>query len=272
VGQTLKEVEFRRGYQAAVIAIHRAGEPLRAKLGSVPLRAGDTLLVLSDADFRERWRDRSDFLLIAHFGGLAPTSSAQAWVVGGVLLAVVGTSALGWLPILHASLLGALALVGGRILTPGEAGRAVDLGVVVLIAAAFGLGEALQVTGLASGAADALLSAFEVFGPSGVLLGIVLATVALTELVTNNAAAVLVFPIAMAASASQGLDPRAVALAVAVAASSSFLTPIGYQTNTMVYGPGGYRFWDYARLGLPLTLLVVALITALVPFYWNPMP
>jgi di/tricarboxylate transporter len=268
-GRTLKEVDFRRRYQAAVIAVHRAGEPVRAKLGAVTLRAGDTLLLLSDEDFRERWRDRIDFLLIAHFGGLAPTSSRQAWVVAGVLVALVGANVLGFLPILHAALLAALALVAGRVLTPAEAGRAVDLGVVVLIAGALGLGNALESTGLAATAADGIFAVFRGLGPPGVLLGIVLATLALTEFITNNAAAALVFPIAMAAAAGHGLDPRPVALAVAVAASSSFLTPIGYQTNTMVYGPGGYRFGDYARLGAPLTLLVAALITVLVPLLWD---
>jgi di/tricarboxylate transporter len=260
VGKTLKDVEFRRSYQAAVMGIHRAGEAVRAKLGGVPLRAGDTLLLLADEGFRERWRDRPDFLLIAHFGGMAPTSTRQAWIVGAVLLGVVGANVLGLLPILHGALLGAISLVAFRVLTPGEARQAVDLDVVLLIAAAFGLGRALEVTGLAEAAAGGIFTVFEGLGAVGVLLGIVLATLVLTELITNNAAAVLIFPIAMAASQGYGLDPRAVAIAVAVAASSSFLTPIGYQTNTMVYGPGGYRFWDYARLGLPLTLLVVAVL------------
>jgi di/tricarboxylate transporter len=262
VGQTLKEAQFRRRYQAAVVGIHRSGAAVRAKFGTVPLRAGDNLLLLADEDFRERWRDRPDFLLIAHFGGMAPTSTRHAWLVGAILLGVVGSSALGLLPILHAALLGAFALVGLRVLTPGEAGRAVDLDVVLLIAAAFGLGRALEVTGLAGAAAAGIFTTFDALGAAGIVLGVVLATLALTELVTNNAAAVLVFPVAMAAAQEAGLDPRAVALAVAVAASSSFLTPIGYQTNTMVYGPGGYRFWDYARLGAPLTLIVAVVVTA----------
>lgn len=264
-GRTLKELDFRRGYQAAVVGIHRAGEPVRAKLGSVPLRAGDTLLVLADEDFRDRWRDRPEFLLIAHSGGLAPASTRQAWIVGAVLTAIVLANLAGWLPILHGALLGAFALLGLRVLTGSEARQAVDLDVVVLIAAAFGLGRALEATGLAGAAAEIIFRMFDGLGPKGVLLGVILATLALTELITNNAAAVLVFPIALVAAESAGLDPRGVALAVAVAASSSFLTPIGYQTNTMVYGPGGYRFWDYARLGAPLTLLVALLLVFLTP-------
>ncbi len=260
VGSTLRDAEFRSTYQAAVLGIHRSGEPVRAKLGSVPLQTGDMLIVLADERFRERWRDRSDFLLVAHRGGLAPTSTMQAWIVAAVLLAVVLGNALGLFPILEATLVGALVLVGSRVLTVGEARRAVDLDVILLIAASFGLGTALEVTGLAEIASQGIVGPFGAMGPMWALLGIVLAAVTLTEFITNNAALVLIFPIAMAAAATHGLDPRAVALIVTIAASASFLTPIGYQTNTMVYGPGGYRFGDYIRLGLPLTILVVVVL------------
>lgn len=260
VGATLSEVRFRSRYQAAVLGIHRAGEPVRSKLGAVPLQVGDTLLLLSDAGFRERWRDRADFLTIAAMDGLPPTSTRQAWLVGAVLAGVVAGNALGLVPILQATLLGALVLVGTRVLTPTEARRAVDLNVIILIAASFGLGRALEVTGLAQHVAEGIVAVFGGLGATGAYLGIVLAALALTELITNNAAVVLIFPIAMAMASAQGLDARMVALAVAVASSASFLTPIGYQTNTMVYGPGGYRFGDYARLGAPLTLLVVLIL------------
>jgi di/tricarboxylate transporter len=112
------------------------------------------------------------------------------------------------------------------------------------------------------------VSTFSGWGPIGVLLAVTLAVALFTELVTNNAAAVLMFPIALATATGMGLDPRGFAIAVAVAASASFLTPIGYQTNTMVYGPGGYRFTDYLRLGLPLNLIVVLAIVFTVPFFW----
>jgi len=260
VGSTLRDAEFRSRYQAAVLGIHRSGEPVRAKLGAVPLQTGDMLILLADEGFRDRWRDRSDFLLIARRGGLAPTSTTQAWIVAAVLLAVVLGNALGLFPILESTLVGALVLVGTRVLTVSEARRAVDLDVILLIAASFGLGTALEVTGLARIASEGIVGPFGTMGPAWALLGLVLATVTLTEFITNNAALVLMFPIAMAAAAANGLEPRAVALVVSIAASASFLTPIGYQTNTMVYGPGGYRFGDYIRLGLPLTLLVVAVL------------
>lgn len=264
VGTTLAEAGFRDRYDAAVLAVHRSGERIRAKLGEVRLRTGDTLLLLARTDFDERWRHRPDFLLIARLGGLAPTTTRQAWAVTGILGGIVGLAASGTLPILHASLLGAAGVLLAGILTPTEALRGIDVNVVVLIAAAFGLGRALEVTGLAEAAAGGITGAFGGFGTGGLVLGIVLATLVLTEVVTNNAAAVLVFPIALSVAGDAGLDPRPVILAVAIAASTSFLTPIGYQTNTMVYGPGGYRFSDYARLGFPLTILVVILLPVLV--------
>ena len=126
----------------------------------------------------------------------------------------------------------------------------------------------MKTSGLAALVADGLVDVFDTLGPRGVLLGIVVATIVLTEMITNNAAALLMFPIAVATASAGGLDPRGAAIAVAVSASASFLTPIGYQTNTMVYGPGGYRFGDYARLGLPLTALVVTALVVLVPIVW----
>jgi len=260
VGSTLREAEFRSRYQGAVLGIHRSGAPVRAKLGAVRLHVGDMLLVLADEGFRERWRDRPDFLLIGHRGGLAPTSSGQAWLVAGVLAAVVLGNAFGLYPILQATLVGAILLVAMRVLNMAEARRAIDMDVIVLIAASFGLGRALEVTGLATMVATGIMAPFEAFGGGGALLGLLLATIALTELITNNAAVVLMFPVAMVVAETHALDPRASALAVAIAASASFLTPIGYQTNTMVFGPGGYRFGDYIRLGLPLTVLLVVVL------------
>lgn len=268
VGKTLRDADFRRTYQAAVIAIHRAGHLVDAKLGEVPLRVGDTLIVLADPGFASRWRDRGDFLVIAPMERTAMlTSRKAAWVLA-VMTGIVVTSSLGWVPVLHASLAGAALLVAVGAITPGEAKSAVDLDVVVLIASAFGVAAAIERSDLASAVAEALASAFSTFGPRGVLLGVLVATVALTAMVSNNAAALLMFPVAMAAADGAGLDPRGVAMAVAVAASADFLTPIGYQTNTMVYGPGGYRFGDYGRLGGPLTAATLAILVWLTPVAW----
>jgi di/tricarboxylate transporter len=260
VGKTLKEASFRGRYQGAVVAIHRAGDRVKAKLGEVKLRVGDTLLILADAGFLGRFRDRNDFLLVSRLGGSPPVTTKRAWIVGAVGLAIVVGAGLGFLPILELSLLGAIVLVVTKVLDPWEARQAVDLNVIVVIAAAFGLGAALEKSGLAAILASGIVGAFGSFGADGVLLGLVLATVLLTSIITNNAAAVLMFPIAASAAVSVGLPVRSVAIAIAVASSVCFLTPIAYQTNLMVYGPGGYRFSDYVKLGGVVTLVVVPTI------------
>lgn len=267
-GRTLRDVDFRSRYQAAVLAIHRAGQRVNEKLGTVRIREGDTLLLLSDAGFGNRWRDRHDFLLVSHLGGTPRPGTKQALLVGALTFGIVILAGIGLLPILHAALLGAVLLVLARVLSPSEARGAVELDVLVVIASAFGLAAAIESSGLAATIGGAIVIAFDDWGPTGVLLAVTLATIALTELITNNAAAVLLFPIAIATAGELGLDPRPFAIAITVAASASFLTPIGYQTNTMVYGPGGYRFTDYIRLGLPLTLLVIAVIVLFVPVFW----
>ncbi len=268
-GSTLKDVGFRSRYQGAVMAIHRSGDRIQAKLGDVRIRHGDTLLVLSDEDWRDRWRRRSDFLLVSHLGGSPPTGTRRALYAGGVTLAMVAAAGSGLMSMLNAALLAAILMVAGRALTPAEARRSVDLDVIVLIAASFGLGAAIQSSGLAGVIAAAMVAVSAAVGPVGILLGVGVVTMLLTELITNTAAAVLVFPVAVSTAAAAGLDPRPFAIVVAFAASASFLTPIGYQTNTMVYGPGGYRFTDYLRLGVPLSVAVLLVLGALVPLFWS---
>jgi di/tricarboxylate transporter len=268
LGRSLKEIGFRSTYQAAVLGIHRSGELLQGPLGTETLRQGDTLMVVADEGWRARWMDKPDFLLIAGLDGAPPTVSTRACIPLATLVVMVVLAATGVLPILEGSLLGALVLVMTRVLTPLQARRAVDLEVIVVIAGSFGLAAAMESSGLAATLAGHLVDAFGGLGAWGVVLGVVLATMVLTELVTNNAAALLMLPIAVPSALAAGLDPRGLAIAVAVAASASFLTPIGYQTNMMVYGPGGYRFGDYARLGWALSLLVLATTVVLTPLLW----
>lgn len=270
VGTTLRSAGFRRRYQAVVMAIHRAGQRIDAKLGDVQLRVGDTLLILSDPGFRSRWGDRSDFLVVSQQGGTPNVNGPKAVLVGAVAAGIVALASTGAIPILQASLLGAVVLVGARVLTPSEARAAVDLDVIILIATAFGVANAISASGLASTVASGLVDGLGFLGTRGILTGVVIATAILTAVITNNAAALLMFPVAVASAQTAGLDPRGFAVAVAVAASVDFLTPIGYQTNTMVYGPGGYRFGDYARLGAPITVIVVLTLVALVPIVWSP--
>jgi di/tricarboxylate transporter len=265
VGQTLKEVDFRARYDAAVIAIHRAGHRVNAKLGDVTLRVGDTLLTLSDAEFRARWRDRPDFAVIAPLSGISPRQPRRAWLVAAVGVGFVLATGSGQVPILHASVSAAMVVVATRVLTLRQARDAVDLQIVVLIAAAFGLGAAVSSSGLAEAVAGGLVSAMSPLGDMGSLAAVMVATIILTELVSHNAAAALMFPIAVAAAATIGADPRPFVVAVMMGASLSFLTPLGYQTNLMVYGLGGYRFSDFSRVGVPLNVVTITLSLILIP-------
>jgi di/tricarboxylate transporter len=205
---------------------------------------------------------------VSRLGGVPPAVGRKAWIVALVGAGVVVSAAVGLLPVLSAALVGALVLVMSGVLTPSEAKGAIDLDVILVIAGAFGLAAALENSGLAADVAQLIGGVFGPLGASGGLAGIVLTTVLLKSLITNNAAAVLMFPIAMSAATELGLNARAFAVAVALAASASFLTPLSYQTNLMVYGPGGYRFGDFARLGAPLVILVALATIVLVPWFW----
>ena len=264
-GSTLKEVGFRARYEAAVVAVHRAGERVGAKLGDVVLHPGDVLLVLGGADFADRWRDRGEFLAVAPLEGVPPLRRDKAVIVGTVLATFVVVAASGLLSVLEAALLAALAVVVLRVISPSDARRSVNLDVVVVLAASFGLGNAIAASGLANELATLLVDVFGGMGDIGILAGVVLSTAVVTQLVTNNATAVVMFPIALATAGEAGLAARPFAIGVAVAASMSFLTPIGYQTNMIVYGMGGYRFWDFARLGVPLIVVTIAVSLVAIP-------
>ncbi len=260
-GRTLKDAGFRGRYGAAVLAVHRADEELRGKLGTIPINAGDVLLVLAGDDFGRRWREHGDFALVSSVDEPPPPRRARAWVAALAFVGMLALAATGVLTLLAASALAAAVMVLGRVLGPSEARRAVDLNVVLTIAMSISLGNAAASTGLAAEIADRLVSLGSSWGTFGLLLVTIVATQLLTEVLSNSGAAALMVPIGMAAAAGVGGDPRDFAIAVLVGASCSFLTPIGYQTNLMVYGLGGYRFTDFTRLGFPLTVSC-ALVTA----------
>jgi di/tricarboxylate transporter len=265
VGRSLRDVGFRAEYGGAVLAIHRAGQRINAKLGEVRLRLGDVLLVLADRGFDRRVRDGGSFLLVAPLRGAAPRQTRKARLVTAIGLGFIIATGAGLVPILHAALATALLLIGTRVLSVRQARDAIDLNIIVLIAGAFGLGAAVESSGLGSVIAQGLVSLMSPFGAIGALAAILIATILLTELISHNAAAVLAFPVAVATAAVSGSDPRPFVIAVTMGASLSFLTPLGYQTNLMVYGLGGYRFGDFTRLGVPLNILCVIGCMILIP-------
>ena len=265
VGRTLQEIGFRGRYRAAVLAVHRAGSRVDQKLGTIRLRMGDTLLILGDDDFRTRWRDSRDFLVIAPLGGIPPNQPRKAWVVTLIGAAFIGLTSFDLIPLLNASLGVAVALLATRVVTLRQARNALDLDILVLIAAAFGLGAAVTASGLGDVIAGALVTGMAPLGAIGALAGVLIATMALTEMISNNAAAALMFPISLATATNLGADPLPFIVTIMLGASLSFLTPIGYQTNLLVYGLGNYKFSDYTRLGIPLNLICIVLILLLVP-------
>lgn len=259
IGRTMKQINFRSRYQAAVLAIHRSGEGIEGNLGDTRIQLGDSLLLVADGDFGARWNNRSDFLLVRRRTEPPPQVGSKARISLAVLAAVAIMPMLG-VSVLKSALAGAIAMVLTGVSTPRQARDSVDLNVILMIASAIGIGLAVETSGLAQRLADLVLSASSVAGTWGAAFGLVAIALLLTELMTNTGAVAMMIPIAFRVAETSGSDPRTFALGVTVAASASFLTPVGYQTNTMVYGPGRYRFTDYLRLGIPMTIMVLALV------------
>jgi di/tricarboxylate transporter len=267
VGKTIREARFRNVYNAVVIAVARNGERLSGKIGDIRIRAGDLLLIESHAGFIPRQKDSRDFYLVSSVENAAPRRFERAPWAFAVLVGMVLTVAMGWLSMLQGALVAAGAMVLLRCCTTTQARRSIEWNVLIVIGAALGLGAALDQTGAASAIAGSLMNLVQ-GQPHMVLAMVYLLTILFTEIITNNAAAVLVFPIAMSSAESLGINPMPFVMCIMVAASASFATPIGYQTNLMVYGPGGYRFSDYLRIGIPLNLLFGIITVFLAPLIW----
>ena len=271
LGRTIRESRFRSVYDAVVIAVSRNGERLsNVKLGTVVLRAGDVLLLETQEAFVNAYTQSRDFLLVSKLEDSAPVRHERAPIAAAILVAVIAVAAFEpfGLTMFHAAFAGAAAMIATRCCTGPQARKALNARLIFVIAGSLALGTALAKTGVARAFADQLIS---ISGGSaiGTLAAVYLVTFVLTELLSNATAAALVFPIAIAAAQSQGFDPKFAAVVVMVGASASFATPIGYQTNLMVQGPGGYRFIDFVRIGLPLGILtgIVALLSI-----WLHMP
>jgi di/tricarboxylate transporter len=265
-GKTLQEVQFRSRFDAAVVAIHRSGDAVQGKLGEVPLRAGDVLLVLAATDFRRRANDSQAFALVASPDGApAPLRRDKSLIVNLILAGFLVAAVSGVTSVLIAAVAAATLVVVFRVVTPWQARTSIDLTVLVVLCGSFGIGAAVGQSGLAKECAKLLIAGLHEFGPVGILAGVLLATVLITQLVTNNAAAILMFPIAMATAWQAHLDPRSFVMAILVGASASYITPIGYQTNMIVQGLGGYRWGDFLRVGLlPLIVTVGVGLAAIV--------
>jgi di/tricarboxylate transporter len=268
LGKTIREADFRATYNAAIVAVHRGAERLKGKVGDIILHPGDTLLLQTGAHFARANRNNPDFLLVSGVADSRPVRYDKAVIALFLLFVLVGLMASRVVNVVTAAFLIAGLMIATRCISVPDARQSIDWQTLLTIGAAFGLGKALVNSGCVGSVADSVVAAIGHLGPYAVLAGVYLMTSAFTETVTNNAAAALVFPFAVAIAAQLGVDPRPFAMAVAFAASASFVTPLGYQTNLMVYGPGGYRLTDFVRVGLPLNLLLLTCATVLVPLVW----
>ncbi|MCA9654499.1 MAG: hypothetical protein KC501_31565 [Myxococcales bacterium] len=268
VGHSVGDGSFRRHYGAAVLAVARDGERTEATaVASWTLEAGDILLLEASAPFIERHRFGGDLVLVSDHGHASPHAPWHAPFSLAVVLAMAGLAASGAMSMLMAALAAAGAMLLARVATWDELANDIEWRVLLAIVGALGLGAALTDTGAAATLAHGLV-ALGGSSPWLVLALVYLATVITTELVTNNAAAVLVLPIGLDAAATLGVSWLPFVAVVMIGASASFVTPIGYQTNLMVMGPGGYRFGDFARFGAPVALAVGATTLGLAPWLW----
>jgi len=267
LNKTVRESRFRTRFNAVILSVSREGNRISGKLGDITLRVGDTLLLEASHQFVEQYRFRRDFLLVSALNDSTPPDFRKAPLALSILLLMVLVSALGLLPLMEAAFLSAGAMLVTRCVTANKARRYIDLPVLVVIAASFSLGSAMTLTGAAKSIAELLIISDQI-SPWMALALIYLLTAVFTEVITNNAAAVLMFPIAMAVAESLGVSYLPFVIAIMFAASASFITPLGYQTNMMVYGPGRYKFSDYMRLGVPLSFISGLVTVLIMPFVW----
>lgn len=267
VGQTIREGQFRTRYNAAVIAVARNGQRINKKIGDIVLRAGDTLLLETRASFAGRMRNNRDFYLVSQIEDSAPLRHEKASLALLILGAMVVAATLSPLSILNAAMLAAGAMLITGCCTGSAALRSVDWQVLLVIAAALGIGRAVETSGAATYITEGILS-LAGNRPYLLMAAVCAVTMLFTNLINAKAAAALMFPIAVQTATTLGISPMPFAIAIMMGASASFATPIGYQTNLMVFGPGGYRFSDYVKIGLPLSLLVWLTAVIIIPVFW----
>jgi di/tricarboxylate transporter len=264
-GQTLKDVRFGDRFGLTVLAVWRGDDPIRTDIGAIPLALGDALLVQGPPEMVERARQHEDLIILGGAElGPEPTRGRRLTAVlilaVAILLGALRPEAIG--PIF---VIGALVMVLLNILTMDRAHHAIDWRTIFLVAGMLPLGLALQRTGAATLLADYLVSVLGPFGPMALLAGVFLAAALLTQAVVGAAVAAMMGPVAIQVAVQVGLDPRAMAMAVALACSMAFLTPLGHPVNVLVMGPGGYRFADYRRVGLPMAIVLVLVILTVLP-------
>ena len=273
-GQNIRDSQFRTKYNAVILAIHRDGQRINKKVGDIILEPNDTLLILAGKVFYKNWYHSTDFSLISP--SVSEYSRPQK-KSNFALLLVVSMIALVAFGVIKSMLLAASVtaaiMIATNIVSMHDAKKAIDFDVLIAIASSFGIGKAIANSGLADIVANFFINSLQNFGIIGIIAGLFFLTSFYTEIITNNAAAALIFPIMLATATKLNLDPRPFMIVLAIAASSSFATPIGYQTNMMVYNPGGYRFTDFIKTGLIMNILVgVVLVFTVYLLFYSSLP
>ncbi len=269
IGKTIRDADFRATYGAAVVAVHRSGKRVEKKIGDIALRTGDTLLLQTQTHFLRAYRHDPAFYLVSDVDDWRPIRLDRAWIAILLFVCLIVLMTTGLVPIVLSATLTAVLMVALGCISSGDAHRSVEWQVLITIAAAFGVGTALQNSGAATAIATTLVESTREWGPIAAIAVIYILGSIMTELITNNAAAVLMFPFCLETARLYGVNPRPFLIALILSASASFMTPIGYQTNMMVYGPGGYRFSDFLRIGTPLNLLLGIVAVCLIPCIWS---
>ena len=268
VGKTVKEGRFRTNYDAAIIAVHRDGKPLKMKIGEIVLRAGDTLLLETHPQFVEIQRNRRDFFLVSSVEGSEVIRHDRAWVALLIMFAMVAAATFEVLELVNAALLAAGLMLVTRCFQPYQARNAINWRVLMAMGAALGIGRAIHTSGAADTIAHGMVNTLAMFGPRGVLGAIALTTILFASTIGPMATALFLLPIGISAAAQLGVNPMPFIMTISMASAVSLSTPIAYQTNLMVYGPGGYHFTDFARIGLPVSLVVMTVAFLLAPVVW----
>lgn len=266
-GKTLADIHFREKYHLTVLAILRDGRPRRTGLAELPLRFGDTLLVQGPRQNIRILQREPDFVVLGDIDG-PPVRTSKAPLAAGILVVMLVPVIAGWLPIAAAALLAGVLMVLSGCLTMDEAYQAIEWKAVFLVAGTLPLGIAMEKTGTAQFLAGVMVDIVGGLGPTALLAGFYILTNLLTQFMSNAASTVLIAPIAIGAAQQVGGNPHTLLMAVAVAASAGFLTPVAHQSNVLVMGPGGYRFGDYLKVGLPIDLLVFVVALVILPLVW----
>ncbi|MCB1731724.1 MAG: anion permease, partial [Halieaceae bacterium] len=264
-GKTVKESGFRSLFDAAVVGMRRGGKRLSGKLGNITIQAGDNMMLAVGPDFNERKNLDKNFLVINDSVGEIRTTPFQDYFITGTLMLVIGLASVGLIPLIKGVIFLLVCMLALGVVRSSELRRRFPFQLAVIIASALTLSQALTNSGLMAILAEGLHANLAGLGPYAALVGIYLGTLLLTELMTNNAAAALSFPIAFGLAESYGISHMPLIMAVAYGASASFLTPYGYNTNLMVQNLGGYELRDYFRFGLPLSLCYSATVLVMIP-------